>query len=182
MANRKKQPKRKYSTEFKANSLILLDGAGYPQNVYALEEVAAHIGVSGRSLRRWWNELRPTPAADNVAVNQAAVAEIVRLNPIDTDEIKSKLGDILIGLLAEVQKRINENDLGDAPLTQLMTGIAIAVDKVQLLSGKPTQITKTIEEELADVPPDEQPEIISYAEQLLRERRVVGSQGGEAQA
>lgn len=129
-------PKRPtYSTEFKAGCIALLDGAGYPGDVYALERVADRTGVSSRTLRRWWVRFGNAPPAYNKVDNELALSELVAEKKL---EIKDLLGDIVMGIALEVKNRVEDDDLADATLPQLMTALGIGIDKSQLLAGKPT--------------------------------------------
>ena len=176
MTKQKQRPT--YPTIYKAGCIATLESAGYPGDVYALERVAKEANVPGRTLRRWWLEFKGAPAADNRANNQAAMSELVSEKKL---EIKELLGPIMLGLAAEVQKRIDENKLGEIGLPQLMTALAIGIDKHQLLAGKPTQRVASVQEELESIPEEDRDDVISraaeYVEGYSRGRAAAGDSG-----
>ena len=129
----KKHPQ--YTTEFKANCVVVLQGQDYPRDVYALERVAKHLNVSGRSLRRWYNTYAEYPTSENRTINDRALSEYVIDKKI---ELTDMLESIIYGVALEVKDRIDKKELEDVSLPHLMTALGISIDKRQLLLGEPT--------------------------------------------
>ena len=44
-----------YDDKFRASAVVMLKAAGYPDNKYKLQEIADHLRVPSRTLRRWFN-------------------------------------------------------------------------------------------------------------------------------
>ncbi len=124
--------KRKtYSDKFKAGAITLLVSEGYPSDVYALEKVARHLNVPGRTLRRWFNGEHGQPPVDVVTEVKKELSEIFE------DEIRA-----LMDSLSDVRD--------EASLKDRVMSAAILFDKRQLLLGKPTErseqhITATVD-------------------------------------
>lgn len=115
--------RKRYTDKFKAGAIALLQSEGYPDDASAVMRVSRHLDVPGRTLRRWHNGSNGQPPDDVV------------------QDTKKELGELF-------EKEIREvlNDLPhareDASYRDLVTGIAILVDKRQLLNGQPTEHVK----------------------------------------
>lgn len=112
--------KRKtYSDKFKAGAIVMLQSEGYPDKPYALEMVAQRVGVPGRTLRRWFNGEHGQPPVDVVTESKKQLTDLFE------DEIRAIM-DSLPGVRDE------------ASYKDRVTGAAILVDKIQLLTGGAT--------------------------------------------
>lgn len=114
--------RKKYTDKFKAGAITLLQSEGYPDDPYALKKVAKKIGVPDRTLRRWHNGENGHPPDD-----------IVR-------ETKKELIDLFDDEIRDVMKEL-PSARPEAPYKDLVMGVAILVDKKQLLGGQPTDRT-----------------------------------------
>lgn len=116
--------KRKvYDDKFRASAVVMLEAAGYPENKFKLAEVAKHLGIPSRSLRRWFLGENGAPPDDVVTQQKKALAD--RL-----EELAHKILDTAM---------IAAGD-DEASIQMLVTSLGIVLDKRQLLRGKPTSI------------------------------------------
>lgn len=108
-----------YDDEFRASAVLMLDAAGYPEREGALSHVSGHLGVA-RSTLRSWHDGTHNPVPANVRHKKS----------IDlVGAIQSELAGIFPAM---EQRRI------DASYRELATAAGILIDKIQLLTGKPT--------------------------------------------
>lgn len=115
--------KRKmYTDKERAIAVTLLTSSGYPENKYKLQEVADHIKVPSRTLRRWYREGRNPPPDDVVREVKKELSERLQ-------ELAHKLVDVAYDVLKE----------DDPSIQQVITSLGIVVDKMQLIAGKPTE-------------------------------------------
>lgn len=125
--------KTRYDDKFRANALVLLEAAGFPNTEGALTRTASHLGVPITTLSRWAKGESNPPPADVVAEKRAELSSLLR------QEIEGALG-----AMASVRGEASYRDLG--------TVVGILTDKLQLLTGKPTENNRTrIVIEYADV-------------------------------
>ena len=116
--------RKRYDDKFRATAVVMLEAQGYPNEKGSLERVSKGLGVPGRTLSRWFRaENNPPP--DN----------IVR-------EIKGELTDLIDNELNEIFKAMHAVR-PDASYRDLGVVSGILADKKQLLSGSPTENTKT---------------------------------------
>ena len=115
-----KRKRRRYSDKFKAGALTLLASEKYPEDRYALQRVADHLGIPNRTLFRWFNGDNGEPPADLVT------------------ETKRELADLFEEEIRAVIKELPQAR-PDAGYRDLVMGAAILTDKIQLLRGKPTE-------------------------------------------
>ena len=123
----------KYSDDFKAGVLAMLQGAGYPENEYAIGEVYRHMktqgsSVSKDSIRRW---------AEGKHVNATVDGKVATH--------KKDMGTALESLFW----KLYEHALGDETIDQLKgaqayTAMGIVLDKYRLVQGLPTEIVQVI--------------------------------------
>ena len=116
--------RKRYDDKFRANAIVMLQAAGWPNQDGALTRVAKNINVPLTTLSRWAkNESNPAPA------------ELVT-------EKKNDLRDLL---RREIGLALNEADhaRSDASYRDLMTAVGIMVDKLQLLNDEPTENVNT---------------------------------------
>lgn len=115
----------------------MLEAAGYPKKEGALMAVASRLQVPHQTLSRWGRAIQNPPPPD-----------LVHEKRID---LVGELTDLL-GLTLTAAKET----VGDASYRELATAIGIFVDKIQLLTGKPTErqevnVTDHRERILADI-------------------------------
>lgn len=141
-----------YDDEFRANAVLMLQAAGYPDTEGALKRTAAHLRIQPRTLSRWARgEQNPPP--DQV-VNRKRV------------DLKDAIRDELANLFpAMAGARI------EASYRDLATSAGILIDKLQLLEGKPTERIERIERLLNELPEDEYNAVIAEAEEVIAESR-----------
>ena len=142
--------RQRYTDDFRASAVLMLEAAGYPNTEGALSRVSRELGVSHSVLRRWFLEIQNPPPSDLVQEKKADfVAQL----------------QIIKGLAAEqIIARIDEFEPRD--LTGLMK---IAAELGELLTGKPTERIETIEGWLNELPADEYESVIAEAERIIRE-------------
>lgn len=149
MARKKKQ--RRYSDEERANALAALAANGGN-----LSLTSRQLGIPRATIQAWANSTAHPEAAENAAPKKAELAD--RLDVI--------AHQLLDGLTEDKIK------LAGAP--QLMTAFGIAVDKAQLLKGKPTAINDNTHrhDDLSDAELDAR-----IAELEARVHRAAGTAG-----
>jgi transposase-like protein len=112
--------KRSYSDEERGNALAALAANGGNVN-----KTARQLGIPLRTLWNW-----ATGACHPEA------AEIGQRK-------KGPLADVFEGIVWQLLGSITPEKMAAATLQQLATAAGIAVDKMQLLRGKPTGVTET---------------------------------------
>lgn len=110
----------RYSDEFRAQAIMLLEMNGYPETKGALLKTAKYLGIPQRTLSRW-------------ARRQS--------NPPPDILVHKKNFDLQQAIKDELQAIVYELPLArpDADYRELGTIFAILVDKLQLLEGKATE-------------------------------------------
>lgn len=116
--------RKSYDDKFRASAVVMLEAAGYPNEKGALTKTAAHIGVPARTLSRWFNGEQNPPPDQTVNEKRDELSVL-----LDT-EIRAILGD-----MPEARKDASYRDLG--------TVAGILIDKIQLITGKPTSRSET---------------------------------------
>lgn len=112
----------RYTDEFRASAVLMLQAAGYPDEPGALSRVARELGVPHPTLSRWAR-----------AVSNPPPNEVVQRKKIDFIEaIENELAGIFQDMPDARQ---------DADYRTLGTVAGILLDKKQLLEGKPTERT-----------------------------------------
>lgn len=117
----------RYTEKFKAGAIVTLQGAGYPNNPYKLQEVADSLKIQPRTLRRWYMHESGAP-----------IPEIVQ-------QEKSNLADEFENIARKMLLHAGNQDVIDS-----MTGnaavlaAATAVDKMRLLRNLPTEIVQIV--------------------------------------
>ena len=111
--------KRRYDDKFRANAVVMLKAAGYPKTG-ALSQVSQHLNVPLNTLKGW-----------------ATAAS----NPVPADVRTEKKGELIDMLRAEIRAALAEAERArpDANYRDLITGVGIMTDKLQLLSDEPTE-------------------------------------------
>ena len=115
--------RNRYTDEFRASAVLMLQGAGYPDTVGALSRVSTELRVPTRTLRRWWKgEHNPPP--DEVVLRK----KVDLVEAIDNE----------IAAIFDEMGKARE----DADYRALGTVIGILLDKKLLLAGQPTSHNK----------------------------------------
>lgn len=112
--------KRRYDDKFRASAVLMLEAAGYPKQPGALEATAKRLQMPRSTLRQWYEGTRNPPPAEMKQEKELDLVKALR------DEINY--------ILPELAKA-----RGDAPYKDLVTALAILIDKLQLLAGQPTE-------------------------------------------
>lgn len=129
----------KYDDKFRANAVVLLEAAGYPDKPGALNMTAKRLGVHDRTLSRWARQENNPPPSELVTEKKGELADLLRA------EIRNALGAM-------------DEARPDASYRDLATSIGIMTDKLQLLTGEPTDNNRTrIVIEYADTDADTAP-------------------------
>ena len=117
-----KRKRKRYDDKFRASAVVMLQAAGYPDKKGALAKTAQHLKVPNTTLRGWYTEAH---------------------NPAPSELRTEKEADLTELLRAELQAAFAEASKArpDATWRDLMTGVGIMVDKLQLLENKPTERT-----------------------------------------
>jgi len=141
----------RYSDDYRASAVLMVEAEGYPANKGAVARVAAHLHLQERTLRRWvTGESNPPP-------DKAVQIKKLDLRTAITGELES--------IFLEMGKA-----RADASYKDLATAAGIFFDKLQLLNGEPTQTTnQRILVEYAD------DEDITTQAAAVAERRYQGS-------
>jgi transposase-like protein len=113
--------RKRYDDKFRANAVLLLEAAGYPDKIGALTQVSNNLKVPKRTLSRWYNKEQNPPPDNLVTEKKAELKDLLKR------EIEGALGDM-------------PNARQDASYRDLGTVTGILIDKLQLLTGKPTEI------------------------------------------
>jgi len=99
----------------------MLEAAGYPDKKGALIAVAKSLGVPHSTLSRWANSVCNPPPSEIVQEKKQELKDLLE------NELRGILGDMPSARL-------------DASYRDLGTVAGILFDKLQLVSGKPTEI------------------------------------------
>ena len=109
----------RYTDEFRASVVLMLEAAGYPDRKGALTAVSKNVKVPHPTCSRWYRQ-----------VNNPPPNELVQDKKID---IVFELQQLLGLHISEANKTVK-----DADHHQVIGGIKIIVDAIQLLTGGPT--------------------------------------------
>lgn len=113
--------KRRYDDKFRASAVVMLQAAGYPGTKGALRRVATHLKMPESTLHSWANGSNPAPS-----------------------DIRCEKKEDLTGyILAELGAILGEmpNARSEASFRDLAVAFGIMTDKLQLLTGEPTDRT-----------------------------------------
>ena len=114
-----------YSDKFKAGAVALLESQGYPDKPDALKKVQKHLGgkPATRTLMRWFHGEHGAP--DDKLVKRE----------------KKELADVFEEVAYSYLTRASDQDaIDDTRGKDAVMTAAIAVDKMRLLRGLPTEI------------------------------------------
>lgn len=115
--------RKRYDDKFRASAIAMLEAAGWPDEKGALTRVAKHLGMPLATLSRWAKEKNNPPPTEVVTEKKGDLTAL-----IDT-EIRAIFGDM-------------PSARANAPYNHLAIAFGILADKLQLLSGGPTQRTE----------------------------------------
>jgi len=115
--------RKRYDDKFRASAIVMLQAAGWPDEKGALTSVAKHLGIPLATLSRWAKE---------------------KNNPPPTEVVTEKKGDLTALIDTEIRGIFGEmpNARKDAPYNHLAIAFGILADKLQLLTGGPTERTE----------------------------------------
>lgn len=113
--------RRQYTDEFRAEAVVLLMAAGYPDKKGSLTATANQLGIHARTLSRWAKGEQNPPPDQTVTEKKANIGE--RLDQ-EMDAIFEQM----------------KTTRAKANYQQLATAFAIMFDKRQLVLNKPTAI------------------------------------------
>lgn len=119
--------RRRYDDEFRAGAVAMMHAAGYPGTPGALTKVGNQLHVPERTLSRWFNGENNPPPDKLVNIKKGDMADAL-------EEVAWKLLDSMA----------DADAIADAPLQQRATAYGIAIDKMRLLRGLPTEIVALI--------------------------------------
>ncbi len=117
-----KKGHRQYTDAQKADAVLLVEAAGYPNRPGAILSVAQRIKIPESTLRTWVQRTHGAPPA-----------ELCDKKKEDLTELLKKAAHALVGHLIEIA------DMGD--VRETATAVGIVIDKLQLLTGEPTANT-----------------------------------------
>ena len=109
----------RYTDEFRASAVLMLEAAGYPGTKGALARVSRAQKVPARTLSRWLRKESNPPPDKNVSEKRPELIAAIR------EELHEILGEF-------------KNTRGDADYRALATAFGILVDKHELLAGNAT--------------------------------------------
>lgn len=122
---------KQYTDEFRAEVVVALRVAGYPEQVGALTRIAKQYNLHARTISRWYNAESNPPPDKNVTEKKQSLQAIIE------DEIYA-----IFGILPSKRD--------EADYRQLTTAAAILIDKMQLLNGLPTERHESMNYELTE--------------------------------
>jgi hypothetical protein len=126
-------PKRKsYDDKFRASVVVMLEAAGYPNTKGALQRVADHVHVPAMTISRWFKR-----------TNNAPPHELVTEKRGDLADLFEDAAHLYIN--HSVKRDVIEETKGK----DAIMAAAVAVDKMRLLRGLPTEIVQLMPEFLA---------------------------------
>lgn len=119
--------RRQYDDQFRSSAVVMLKGAGYPDTLGALANVAKHLKVPARTLSRWFNgEQNPPP--DRMVMDKKE----------DLADLFEQAARLYVG--HAMTKDVVEETRGKDALIAAAT----AVDKMRLLRDLPTEIVAVL--------------------------------------
>lgn len=118
----RKRPRR-YTDKERADCVATLIGCGYPDAAGALEHVHKLTGVPRATLHGWYHAVNNPPPDDVLAESVKTLSELLET-------------EIRLNFYVMQDKR------AEATYRELALANAVFVDKLQLLSGQPTENVK----------------------------------------
>ena len=117
--------RRRYDDKFRASAIVALEATGYPQTEGGLSQTARNLNIPLATLHGWYT---------------------AEHNPPPTELRNEKKHDLIVELekVAYLLVQAIPGKIQDATLQQIATSMAIAIDKMQLLTGQPTSRNEII--------------------------------------
>lgn len=120
----------KFDDNYRAATVVMLQAEGYPDNPLALGKVHNYLAKKApyptkTTLSNWFRGLHNAPPSNVLDIK------------------KDNMTEALYGLLGKLVSHANKDEtIGDMSGQAAVTSIGILIDKLQLLEGNPTEITK----------------------------------------
>lgn len=111
--------RKRYTDDFRASAVLMLEAAGYPDREGALSQVSERLGVPLSTIRSWYIGTRNPPPA--------------KLRNEKRFDLLKAIQDELAAIFPALSDRRDE-----ATYRELVTAAGILIDKNQLLTGQPT--------------------------------------------
>ena len=115
--------RKSYDDKFRASAVVMLEAAGYPTEKGALARTAAHCGVPSPTLHRWFHGKNNPPPSELVTEKKGELADL-----FENAAYKYISHSVKVEVIEETKGK-------DA-----IMAAAVAVDKMRLLRGLPTEI------------------------------------------
>lgn len=123
--------RRRYTDEFRASAVLMLEAAGYPNRPGVSTATAKHLGIPESTLRSWYNAhmrngekpARNEPPANLYKEKKDSLRELFER------EMRAILGDM-------------PNSRQDAAYRDMGWVLGVLFDKLQLIDSRPTAIVK----------------------------------------
>lgn len=111
--------RKRYDDEYRASAVLMLEAAGFPNKEGALTYVSTHLGLPHQTLARWARATQNPPPSN-----------MVHKKGLDLiSAIQNELSEIFPAMAGRRE---------DANYRELATAAGILIDKLQLLTGRPT--------------------------------------------
>lgn len=110
----------RYTDKFRANSVVMLEANGYPDDEYALSKTASYLNIPRMTLYRWYKRRNAAPPIELVTDRKKDLSALLE------NEIRGILDEML-------------DARQDADYREMGTVLGILFDKLQLLNNKPTE-------------------------------------------
>lgn len=117
----------RYTDEFRASAVIMLQAGGYPDRKGALAQVSRELKCPMATLHRWFHMKQNPPPSELVTIKKEQIIDMLK------NEVYHALKEM-------------SSARPDADYRELATAAAILTDKWQLLEGQPTERTATVHE------------------------------------
>jgi hypothetical protein len=117
-----KRKHTRYDDKFRASALLILEAAGYPHKKGALTQASKTTGVPLTTLKGWAKHKENPPPTEIRNEKEFELISWIQ------NEIKAVAGRV-------------EETRQDASYRELMVSLGILIDKNQILTGKPTEIS-----------------------------------------
>jgi transposase-like protein len=120
--------RRRYSDREKAEALAIFDACGN------LSETSWNTGIPDATLSDWINNKRGLSSPD-----------IPKLRNEKGQNLSDSFEDIALAACRVAQARLTGYQADKIAFNHLLTGVGIAVDKMQLFRGQPTSISESVD-------------------------------------
>lgn len=126
--------RRRYTDEERASAVVMLQSQGYPDKPGALSTVARYLSIPTSTLAGWYTGINNPPPSELVEQKKADLAQLF-------EQAAYKM----------VAHATKDTVIEDMTGQQAMTSAGIAVDKMRLLRGLPTEIVQILPEVVAAI-------------------------------